>query len=342
MRIGIVNARPDAADLLRRAVLLAPGHRVIWTAASGADAIERCAQEVPDLVLVDLSAGAFDGVEATRQITAQTSCPVMVVTDSVQANAGRVFEAISQGALDATDMPVDADNVGTAATLLAKISTIARLLGEQQPRHASVPLPAPNGPRAPALVAIGASAGGPPALAALLRGLPKDFPAAVVIVQHVDAQFALGMAAWLGEQTALPVRTAANGDRLTAGTVLLAGRNDHLVLTSPERIGYTREPSQSIYRPSIDVFFDSVLKHWQGEAVGVLLTGMGRDGAVGLKAMRTRGLYTIAQDEGTSAVYGMPKVAAAMDAAVEVLPIDRMAAHLVQALAQPVSAAMHS
>jgi chemotaxis response regulator CheB len=165
----------------------------------------------------------------------------------------------------------------------------------------------------------------------------------VVIVQHVDAQFALGMAGWLGEQTTLPVRTAASGDRLTAGTVLLAGRNDHLVLTSPGRLGYTREPTQSVYRPSIDVFFDSVIKHWRGDAVGVLLTGMGRDGAAGLKAMRMRGLYTIAQDEASSAVYGMPKAAAAMDAAVDILPVDAIGPRLAQALTLlPASSGLHA
>jgi two-component system response regulator WspF len=208
----------------------------------------------------------------------------------------------------------------------------SRIVETMRPAPVS-PLPEPDRGTAQSLVAIGASAGGPAALAAVLRGLPPDFPAAVVIVQHVDTQFALGMAAWLADQTPLPVRIAADGDRITAGTVLLAGRNDHLVLTSSERFGYTHEANSSLHRPSIDAFFNSIIKHWRGEAVGVLLTGMGRDGAAGLKAMRTRGLYTIAQDETSSAVYGMPKAAAAIDAAVDILPIELIAGRLVQALA---------
>jgi chemotaxis response regulator CheB len=142
------------------------------------------------------------------------------------------------------------------------------------------------------------------------------------------------MAAWLSEQSQLPVRLAHDGDHPAIGTVLLAGRNDHLIFTGPDRFGYTRDPHQAVYRPSIDVFFHSVLKHWRGEAVGVLLTGMGRDGAAGLKAMRNRGFYTIAQDEASSAVYGMPKAAAALDAAVDILPIELIASKLVGALAR--------
>lgn len=339
MKIGIANPQPLAADVLRRAVMLAPKHRVIWTAASGTEAVERCLQDAPDLVLMDLGMPGVDGVEATRLITERAPCAVVIVTDSVQANAARVFEAMGHGALDAVDMPDAAgDLLRTAAPLLAKIDTISRLIGGRETRVPASPGVTLQGPKAQALVAIGASAGGPPALGALLRALPADFPAAIVIVQHVDAQFALGMAGWLGEQTRLPVRVAAHGDRIVAGTVLLAGRNEHLVFTSPDRLGYVREPQQAIYRPSIDVFFDSVLKHWRGDTVGVLLTGMGRDGAAGLKAMRDRGLYTIAQDEGSSAVYGMPKAAAALNAAVDILPIERLAARLTHAIRRTVTA----
>ena len=316
----------------------APTHHVVWTASSGSETIDWCEQNAPDLVLVDLRLDGVDGVETTRRITARAACAVLIVTDDVQANAGRIFEAMGHGALDAVEMRAESGDSNTAP-VLAKIATIARLIGgtPREPLYPAAPL---GGLQATSLVAIGASAGGPPALAAVLRGLPADFPGAVVIVQHVDAQFALGMAAWLGEQTPLPVRVAAHGDRVTAGSVLLAGQNDHLVLRSAERFGYTREPSQSVYRPSIDVFFGSIIRHWRGDAVGVLLTGMGRDGAEGLRSMRTTGWYTIAQDETTSAVYGMPKAAAALDAAVDVLPVDLIAPRLVHALSRPAEVKM--
>ena len=182
------------------------------------------------------------------------------------------------------------------------------------------------------LVAIGASAGGPGALARILASLPGDFPAAVVIVQHVDARFAPDLAHWLDQLTPLRVRLAHEGDRPQAGTVLLARGEHHLVFGSSTRLTYTRIPLESVYRPSIDVFFKSLRRHWHGEAVGVLLTGMGRDGAEGLRALRERGCPTVAQDAATSAVYGMPRAAAELQAAGEILPLNRIGPRLVKML----------
>src|SRR5262249_18806020 len=163
----------------------------------------------------------------------------------------------------------------SAGPLLAKIGAIGRLLGEErrqqsavEPRRASPPASQQT------LVAVGASAGGPAALAEMLRVLPRNFPAAIVIVQHVDERFAAGMAEWLGQQSTLPVRIAREGDRPLTGTALVAGTGDHLVLTGGSRLGYTPEPQEYVYRPSVDVFFQSIIRFWSGKAIGVLLTGM--------------------------------------------------------------------
>lgn len=188
--------------------------------------------------------------------------------------------------------------------------------------------------RKDSLVAVGASAGGPAALATFLHGLPKRFSAAVIVVQHLHEQFTPGLATWLGQHSALPVHLASERSRVTSGVVLLASTQDHLVLQNANRVGYTKEPAENVYRPSIDVFFQSVAERWRADAVGVLLTGMGSDGALGLKAMRDKGYYTIAQDEASSAVYGMPKAAAKLEAAVDILPIDRIAPKLVGYFAQ--------
>jgi two-component system, chemotaxis family, response regulator WspF len=182
--------------------------------------------------------------------------------------------------------------------------------------------------RPPALVAIGASAGGPSAISTVLAGLPRDFPASVVIVQHVDKRFIAGMATWLGTRSALPVRIAAEGEWLQPGTAFLADASNHLVLKVPRRLGYTPEPRDCVYRPSVDAFFESVSRLWPYPAVGVLLTGMGADGVRGMRLMRARGHRTIAQDEATSRVFGMPKAAAAADAAVDVLPLHDVAGEL--------------
>jgi two-component system, chemotaxis family, response regulator WspF len=193
--------------------------------------------------------------------------------------------------------------------------------------------PAARMPNGSALVAIGASAGGPAVLSTLLKRLPKDFAGAVVIIQHMDAQMAAGMAEWLGQDSAIPVRLAREGDQPTPGVALVAGTSDHLVLKTATRLGYTPDPREYVYRPSVDAFFMSVGRLWQGPAIGVLLTGMGRDGAAGLKALRDRGCHTIAQDAASSAVYGMPKAAARLDAAVDILSIDRIPARLESVMA---------
>jgi two-component system, chemotaxis family, response regulator WspF len=325
MKIGIANDLPLAIEALRRVLALRPQHSVAWIARDGEEAVALCARETPDVVLMDLVMPRTDGVEATRRIMAATPCAILIVTVSVGANAGRVFDAMGHGAIDAVDTPVlsRGDLQESAAQFLQKIDIVAKLIGTRR----YIPSPDNFGDtwvisRRERLVAIGASAGGPAALLTVLSALPADFPSAVVIVQHVDERFAQGMADWLNRESALPVRVAKEGDRPTTGLVLLAGTNDHLIFKGPERIGYTPEPREQAYRPSVDVFFKSLGELWPGEAVGVLLTGMGRDGAKGLKALRDKGHYTIAQDQATSTVYGMPKAAASLGAAVDILPLD--------------------
>jgi two-component system, chemotaxis family, response regulator WspF len=271
----------------------------------------------------------LDGVEATRRIMAASPCPILIVTSSVGANAWRVYEAMGAGALDAVDTPPLAGPGAreTIELLLAKIEQIGRLQGSPDTARAPAVAAGAAASRVP-LVAIGASAGGPTALARVLGELGGDFAAGIVIVQHVDQSFAAGMAEWLDGQTSLTVRVAREGDRPEQGVALLAATNDHLRMTGSGRLAYTREPVETPYRPSVDTFFRSVVEHWRGNALGLLLTGMGRDGAIGLKEMRAKGYYTIAQDAATSAVYGMPKAAAALGAACSILPLGAIAAEL--------------
>jgi two-component system chemotaxis response regulator CheB/two-component system response regulator WspF len=337
VKIAIVNDMRLAAEALRRAVSLDPRHQVIWTASDGNEALAFCAAQKPDLILMDLIMPNMGGVEATRQIMSRHPCPILLVTADVGANANLVFEAMACGALDAIDTPhvEGKDPREDAAPLLKKINDIEKRIHAEQPAVR-------DGERGPAscsmqpagLVAIGASAGGPGALATVLAGLPKTFRAAIVIVQHIDVMFANGMAEWLHQHSAIPVRLAREGDRLEAGVALLAGAGGHLVLKDAHRVGYVSEPRENIYKPSIDVFFSSVCKYWAGNAVGVVLTGMGADGALGLKSLRDKGCYTIAQDEATSMVYGMPKAAATLGAVVDIVPVGGIASKLAGAFAR--------
>lgn len=333
MKIAIVNDMPLAVEALRRALALEPAHELIWVAGDGQEAVERCAEQTPDLILMDLIMPVMDGVEATRRIMAATPCAIVIVTVDRKQNVHRVFEAMGHGALDVVDTPAlgAGDPREAAAPLLRKILNIGWLIGQQRTSAPSnVPTAVREVSQRTGLVAIGSSAGGPAALEVLLKGLPKQFPAAIVLVQHVDQVFAAGMADWLSSTCGQVVRLAREGEPPQAGQVLLAGTNHHIRLLKNGQLAYTAEPVNEIYRPSIDVFFESVARYWNAPGVGVLLTGMGRDGAQGLKMMRQQGFLTIAQDQQSSAVYGMPKAAAAIDAAMEIRPLERIAGRLTE------------
>lgn len=331
MRIAIVNDMAMAVETMRRLLTATPGWTVAWIARDGVEAVEKCAADVPDLILMDLIMPNLDGVEATRQIMAKSPCAILVVTATVDGNLGKVFEAMGVGALDVVQTPALGSAQGVAM-FRAKIEMLGKLVGNNTPKHLD-PGSSTSFLTKPSekLVAIGASAGGPAAVAEVLRGLPKDFPAAIVVVQHVDAQFAAGLAEWLNQQSPLPVRLAKNGDRLQNGVVLMAGGDDHLIFKAKgsHELTHTPDPKDYSYRPSVDVFFESAARNWPGKLVGVLLTGMGRDGAMGLKKLRDAGVLTIAQDKASCAVYGMPKAAADLKAAVEILPLSQIGSRLV-------------
>lgn len=331
MRIAIVNDMPLAVEAMRRVLALAPQHQLAWTALDGEEAAELCRRDRPDLILMDLIMPHMDGVAATRRIMAQSPCAILIVTADVETNASRIFAALGEGALDAIDTPLlgSKNSLAGAQPLLAKIEAIGRLVDQARPAPSATSRKATS---PDTLIAIGASAGGPAALAAILNAIPSDLPAGIVIVQHVDARFAPGLASWLDQHSAFRVSLAREGDRVLPEQALVAGTDDHLVFKTSTQLGYTPQPADHVYRPSIDVFFNSAARHWRGQLIGVLLTGMGSDGAQGLKDLRRLGHHTIAQDRASSAVYGMPKAAAALEAASEVLSLDGIAARLTKLL----------
>ena len=338
MRIAIVNDRVIAIEAMRRVLLTVPDYQVAWVAQNGVEAVTKCLQDTPDLILMDLLMPVMDGVETTRQIMQKAPCAILVVTADVKQNAAKVFEAMSYGALDAVNTPIlgTRDTPAATQTLLRKIGTIDKLIrkpstsavaptlgtsrnpAETLQQSVSTAIPRSSVALSPTLIAIGASTGGPKALATLLSPLPAQFPAALVIVQHVDAQFAEGLIDWLDHQTALKVKKATIGDSPQPGVVLVACTDDHLSLQANRTLTYVREPIQYPYRPSIDVFFKSLARYWRTQGTAILLTGMGRDGAEGLSLLRQKGWYTIAQDKASSVVYGMPRAAIELDAAMKV------------------------
>lgn len=334
MRIGIVNDVMLATAALRRVVSATPGCTVAWTAANGAEAVQKAAADPVDMIMMDLIMPVMDGVEATRRIMKDSPCAILVVTSTVTGHLDMVYDAMSHGALDAIQTPVLglSGAIDGAQALQDKIAIVGKLL--RKPGRSAVA----NGtaqaalPGEPPLIAIGSSTGGPHAVSEILQAFPAALSASVVIVQHVDEHFAAGLAEWLTRRCGRSVRPALEGDRLIAGQIVIAAGPDHLVIGPGGRLTYTPEPRDSSYKPSVDAFFQSAARRRGLRGCGVLLTGMGRDGADGLLAMRKAGFHTIAQDRQTSVVWGMPKAAAEIGAAVDVLPLSAIGARAVAAI----------
>jgi len=328
MRIAIVNNNPGFVEVLRSVIACRPEDSVAWTAASGAEAVEKAVRDKPHLILMELTLPSMDGVQATRTIMRQSPCAILIVTDGISKQAAKVFEAMGAGALDAENMPViDAEGrLHGGQKLLNKIGMLERLIGRGKLNGKEEPgIEEGKAKRIAPMVAIGSSTGGPKALADLVAQLPVKLGAPVVIVQHVDVRFAEGLAEWLSGHTKLKVTVAKADMEPEENAVFLAGTNDHLVMGPDRAFHYMAEPRNNPYRPSVDAFFLSLVDYWQREGVAVLLTGMGSDGARGLLALRRAGWHTIAQDRKTSVVYGMPKAAAELEAAVEILPLEKIA-----------------
>jgi two-component system response regulator WspF len=327
MRVAIVNDLALAREVLRRLVLSVPGYTIAWMANDGAEAVRRAAADRPDVILMDLVMPVMDGVQSTRRIMAENPCPILLVTSSICGNFEKVYEALGVGGLDAVNTPtLDREGkIQGGEGLLARLANLEKISRGTPAPIAPQPVPKPPVGQGPALVALGASTGGPQALARILEAFPPDFPAAVILIQHIGIEFAPSLVHWLGERTRLPVRLARSGDTPTAGIILVAGSNDHLQLGCDRRLVYTPDPVDYPYRPSVDVFFSSLAAWWPNRGVAALLTGMGADGARGLLQLRQAGWLTLAQDRATSIVYGMPQAAVQLGAASQILPLAQLA-----------------
>ena len=327
MRIAIANTPPSAIESLRMALSRAPQHKLAWSVNSCAEVARKCAEDQPDLLLMGLLTPLAEVVECTLRIMKISPCPILVVAVDYERQISRVFEVMGAGALDVVNIPAPGSEEG-ARELLRKIESIGKRIASAAPGRTRLNTITPNEKRLPPLIVIGASTGGPNAIAVILAALPKDFSAAILVVQHVDQQFADGIARWLGQNCRLSVDIARTGDKPLAGHVLLASTNDHMVLSADRTVAYTAEPVDNPYRPSADVFFASVAQNWPQPSVAVLLTGMGRDGASGLMALHRAGWHTIAQDRESCAVFGMPKAAIELGAAKRILPPPEIAEEL--------------
>jgi len=322
MRIAIVNDNDMNLIIMKHIIDTFTDNHIAWLAMDGHEAIRKCQDDVPDLILMDMIMPGMNGVEASRVIMQETPCAILIVTATVSGNAAMVFEAMSCGALDVVKTPFSGmqEDESEMKDFLHKLKVVNNLIHtNSRPKVTLTNNKTPETSSHNKIVVIGASTGGPGVLATILKDMPADFSAPIIIVQHVDSSFMHNFASWLNKQSDLTVRIAQKGERPQPGTVLIAGKSEHLIMTNGEKLEYSELHKELAYKPSVDVFFNSIEKHWKGDTIAVLLTGMGKDGAAGLASIKKSGGHTITQTKETCTVYGMPKAADDIGASVQSL-----------------------
>jgi two-component system, chemotaxis family, protein-glutamate methylesterase/glutaminase len=331
IRVLVVEDSIVARELLLHVLRQEPGLEVVGVAPDGEAAVAMAERLRPDIVLMDVHMPRLDGLEATRRIMERTPSPIVMVSASMHRNeTDLTFASLEAGALAVAEKPRGLDHPDferNVAQLIQTLKSMAEVkVVRRWPRQAPAP---PQPPRASArratLVAIGASTGGPKALAEILSGLPADLPATILVVQHIAAGFITGLAQWLAQKTSLSIKLADYGERTRPGTVYLAPEGGQMGVDRAGRIMMGGAVKEDGFCPSASFLFRSVAESCGSTAIGVLLTGMGQDGAAGLLHLRRAGGVTIAQDEASCVVFGMPARAIELDACDHVLPVDGIA-----------------
>ncbi|MBN2003898.1 MAG: chemotaxis-specific protein-glutamate methyltransferase CheB [Anaerolineae bacterium] len=350
IRAIVVDDSPTARELLVAVLQVAEGIRVIGVGASGADAVRLTRRMRPDVLLMDINMPQMDGLEATRQIMADLPTPIVLITGTLmRSDLDLSFEAIRAGALTVLskpglDDPESCEQIVQSVRTMAGVPLVRRWTPKPatpeknplagiaptagaQPRRAlsNLPLLPEESRRAFRVVAIASSTGGPAALATILRALPSDFPVPILIVQHVTQGFASGLAEWLDSETKLRVQLAAHGAELRPGAALIAPDGYHLQVNFRGVVELSKEEPYRGLRPSANYLFHSLARVFGARAMGIILTGMGDDGAEGMLALHRSGGFTIAQDEQSCVIFSMPREAIIRDAVDVTLAPDEIA-----------------
>jgi two-component system chemotaxis response regulator CheB len=360
----LVDDSPVQRRFLRGALETCPDFTIVGEARNGREAVAMVERLRPSAVLMDLDLPVMNGIEAIERIMASRPTPIVVYSAFVDGeNSTNAIDALAAGAVDVVAKPqwgeggqldAYAQELRRRMKVAARVKVITHPRGrlrttapalvrsdrvradgiDAAPSTAAAAALTARRPGAVQLVAIGASTGGPQALATLLGALPESFEPAVLVVQHMADGFIPGLVSWLDHLCALPVVQGATGRRLQPGTVTVAPSGLNLLVRDHLRVVCEPAPERQFHVPGIDASFESIAASVGSEAIGVVLTGMGRDGAAGLKAMRERGAVTIGQDEATSAVYGMPAAAWAAGAVEHQLPLAEIAPLILTLLAE--------
>lgn len=329
IRVLVVEDSLTVRHRLCEALTADAGIEVAGVAGTGDAAVELTRTLRPDAITMDIMLPGMNGLAATEHIMAHCPTPILVVSAADnRSEAFSTYHALTAGAVDALDKPtgdIPDDEwdrrLRSAVRVVSKVAVITHPRAKLTALRQAAPTPSFSAIRGDGqqLVAVGASTGGPAAIVDLLRATPTDLGVPILFVQHIGAAFAASYVEWLGAQSRHRAVSARDGDLLQAGRVTVAPADHHLVVRDG-RLRFDDGPERHSCRPSVDVLFESVAQAYPGTATGCLLTGMGRDGASGLLAMKWAGCRTFAQDEASCVVYGMPREAVLLGAADEVLP----------------------
>ena len=337
IRVLIVDDSVLARDLIK-AILSTDSQIVIaGEANNGAEAIAMAAALRPDIITMDIEMPVMNGLDAIEQIMANNAMPILVV--SSLGDAHTAYSAISRGALDLIQKPdvnlEDAMEFISKVKLLSRVKVLTHLKGrhpkpeKQRDLSFIAAVKSINVPQSNRVVAVASSTGGPDALSVMLSGLPETFPCPVLIAQHISDGFVPGMVDWFRKITRMQVKMGANGDELKPGHAYISPSEMHMTVGAGGRIALVERQPSDIFRPSCDRLLMSVAEVFGKRGVGVILTGMGNDGVLGMQRIKQAGGITVAQDEKTSVVFGMPRVAIEAGCIEKVLPIQAIAGALV-------------
>lgn len=341
IKVLVADDSPTTQTLLVELLSAEPDIQIIGVVNDGQAALDFLSADakLPDVVLMDIHMPRLDGFEATRRIMETRPLPIIICTATSDPQELAVtFRSMEAGAVACVGKPVGTgpdfqalrDNLLQTVRLMSEVKVVRRW---NRPRTSTMASQAPGRsritPSAVRLIGIGASTGGPPVLQTILSGLPKDFPVPLLIVQHIAPGFLPGMVEWLNQTTGLRVHIAAHGATPLGGHAYVAPDDFHLGIDVRGHMMLAREEPENGLRPSVSYLFRSLANICGAHGIGVLLTGMGKDGAAELKRMKDSGAYTIAQDRNSSIVHGMPKAAVELGAAAQVLPADKIADALI-------------
>jgi two-component system chemotaxis response regulator CheB len=347
IKVLLVEDSPSAQLLLVHILNSDPELHVLGTASSGAEAIEFLKSTKPDVILMDIHMNGMDGFETTRRIMETKPVPIIVCTASFNPDEVAMnFRAMEAGAVALVGKPVGPGHQDYE-TMAAKLVETVKLMSEVKvvkrwPRNRAVdskpvlslPQEFKTSGSSVKVVGIGASTGGPPVLQSILAGVPRDCPFSILIVQHIAAGFLPGLVEWLCQTSRFPIHIATHGESVVPGRAYLAPDGYHMGLIAGFRIALSKQEPENGVRPSVAHLFRSIAKVCGGSAIAILLTGMGKDGAEELKQLKDLGALTIAQDQETSIVHGMPGAAIQLDAAKYVLSPEKIATILASVAAK--------